>query len=71
MDLFTILQERALLLSVLLFITALSSLLLAAMWKSRNVLPRKLAGTIVVMNMMIMLCTFTGIVFTLTFGYNA
>lgn len=71
MDLFIILQERALLLSVLLFITVLSSLLLTAMWKSRNVLPRKLAGTIVVMNMMIMLCTFTGIVFTLTFGYNA
>lgn len=71
MDLFIILQERALLLSVLLFITALSSLLLMAMWKSRNVLPRKLAGTIVVMNMMIMLCTFTGIIFTLTFGYNA
>lgn len=71
MDLFFIIQNRALLLSALFVIAAISSILLMAMWKSRNVLPRKLAGTIVVMNMMIMLCTFTGIIFTLTFGYNA
>lgn len=71
MDLLYIVQERALLLSVLVGITALSSLLLFAMWKSRNHLPRKLAGTIVVLNMMIILCTFTGMVFIVTFGYNA
>lgn len=71
MDLLFIVQERALLLIALMIITAMSSVLLVAMWKNRKVLPRKLAGTIVVINMMIMLCTFTGMIFTLTIGYNA
>lgn len=71
MDLLFMIRERALILLVLLIIAALSSVLLIAMWKVRNQLPKKLAGTIVVLNMLIMIATFTGILFVLSFGYNS
>ncbi|MDW0110594.1 hypothetical protein [Sporosarcina aquimarina] len=70
MDLWFIIKERYMLLSVLLIITFVSLFLLLAIWKNRSEVPRSLTVIITVICMGIIILSLLALVFAISFGYN-
>lgn len=71
MDLWFIIKERYMLLSVLLIITFVSLFLLLAIWKNRSEVPRSLTVIITVICMGIIILSLLALVFAISFGYNS
>ena len=71
MDLWFIIKERYMLLSVLLIITIVSLFLLLAIWKNRSEVPRSLTVIITVICMGIIILSLLVLVFAISFGYNS
>ena len=71
MDLWFIIKERYMLLSVLLIIMFVSLFLLLAIWKNRSDVPRSLTVIISVICMVIFALSIFALVFSVSFGYNS
>lgn len=71
MDLWFIIKERYMLLSVLLIITIVSLFLLLAIWKNRSEVPKSLTVIITVICMGIIILSLLALVFAISFGYNS
>ncbi len=71
MDLWLIVKERYMLLSVLLIITIISLLLLCAIWKNRSEIPRSLIVLIILICIVIIVLSILALMFSISFGYNS
>lgn len=71
MDLWFIIKERYMLLSVLLIIMFVSLFLLLAIWKNRSEVPRSLIVIISIICTVIIALSIFALVFAVSFGYNS
>jgi len=71
MDLWFIIKERYMLLSVLLIIMFVSLFLLLAIWKNRSDVPRSLTVIISIICTVIIALSIFALVFAVSFGYNS
>lgn len=71
MDLWFIIKERYMLLSVLLIIMFVSLFLLLAIWKNRSDVPRSLTIIISIICTVIIALSIFALVFAVSFGYNS
>jgi len=71
MDLWFIIKERYMLLSVLLIIMFVSLFLLLAIWKNYSDVPRSLTVIIIIICTVIIALSIFALVFAVSFGYNS
>ncbi|QUW21136.1 hypothetical protein JSQ81_15150 [Sporosarcina sp. Marseille-Q4063] len=71
MDLWFIIKERHMLLSVLFIIMLLSLFLFLAIWKNRSDVPRSLTVIISLICMVIIVLSIFALVFAVSFGNNS
>src|SRR5699024_1962955 len=71
MDLWYMIKERYVLLSVFLIIIFVSLLLLLATWKMRSNIPKRLTAITTTIFFIIILVSILALVFAVSFGYNA
>lgn len=70
MDVWWMIQERYILLSVLLMIILVNLLLLLATWKKQADLPKSLTVIITAICLIMMILSILTLVFIVSFGYN-
>ena len=71
MDLWFMIKERYLLLSIFLFFIFVSSFLLLATWKKRSDMPKSLTVIITIICTIIIVLSIFALVFAVSFGYNS
>ena len=70
MDLWFMIKERYVLLSIFLIIIFVSLFLLIAIWKNRSDMPKSLTLIITIICTVIIALSIFALVFTVSFGYN-
>lgn len=71
MDLWTVVQERYLFLSIFVIIILASLILVSATWRSRSDMPKSLIGVIIVLGTLLIGLSLGALVFSVSFGYNS
>ncbi|MCG7334879.1 hypothetical protein MHZ95_06290 [Sporosarcina sp. ACRSM] len=71
MDLWAVVQERYLFLSIFVIIILASLILVYASWKSRSNMPKGLIGVIIVLCTILIGLSLGALVFSVSFGYNS
>ena len=71
MDLWAVVQERYLFLSIFVIIILASLILVSATWKSRSDMPKGLTGVIIVLGTLLIGLSLGALVFSVSFGYNS
>lgn len=71
MDLWMVMKERSMFLSIFTLMVLMSLILLFSVWKNRAQLPKILLIAICILGSVIIIFALIGFVFTMNFGYNA
>ncbi|PID04987.1 hypothetical protein CSV65_12135 [Sporosarcina sp. P31] len=71
MDVWFLIKERYMLLSIFLIIIVVSVFLLIAIWKNRTDMPKSLTLTITIICSIIIALSVFSLVFAVSFGYNS
>lgn len=71
MDLWIVVKERYMFLSIFIIIILASLILIFATWKNRSNIPRSLIGLIIVICTLILGFSLVALMFTISFGYNS
>lgn len=71
MDVWFLIKERYMLLSIFLIIIVVSVFLLIAIWKNRTDMPKSLTLTITIICSIIIALSVFALVFAVSFGYNS
>ncbi|PIC98484.1 hypothetical protein CSV68_13075 [Sporosarcina sp. P29] len=71
MDVWFLIKERYMLLSIFLIIIVVSVFLLIAIWKNRTDMPKSLTLTITIICSIIIVLSVFALVFAVSFGYNS
>lgn len=71
MDLWFMIKERYILLSIFIFLIFVSLFLLLATWKKRSDMPKSLTVLITIICTIIIVLSIFALVFTVSFGYNS
>ena len=71
MDLWFVIKERYVLLSILLIILLVSLFLLLAIWKNRSDIPKSLIAIITTICTIIIVLAILALLFVVSFGYNS
>ena len=71
MDLWFVLKERYVLLSIFLIIIFVNLFLLLAIWKKRSDMPKSLIVLIIIICTIIIILSIFALVFAVSFGYNS
>ena len=71
MDLWVVIKERYMLLSIFIIIILMSVILVYATWRNRSSLPKSLTGVIIVLCSLIIVLSLVALVFAVSFGYNS
>ena len=71
MDVWFVMKERYMLLSIFLIIIVVSSFLLIAIWKTRSEMPKSLTLIITIICSIIIALSIFALVFAVSFGYNS
>lgn len=71
MDLWFVMKERYMLLSIFLIIIVVSLFLLIAIWKTRSDMPKSLTLIITIICSIIIALSIFALVFAVSFGYNS
>ncbi|PIC68260.1 hypothetical protein CSV71_04970 [Sporosarcina sp. P21c] len=71
MDVWFIMKERYMLLSIFLIIIVVSLFLLIAIWKTRSDMPKSLTLIITIICSIIIALSIFALVFAVLFGYNS
>ena len=71
MDLWVLVKERYMLLSIFAIIILASLILMFATWKNRSNIPRSFVGVIIVLCTLILGLSLVALVFVISFGYNS
>ena len=71
MDVWFLIKERCMLLSIFLIIIVVSVFLLIAIWKNRTDMPKSLTLTITIICSIIIALSIFALMFAVSFGYNS
>lgn len=71
MDLWDVVKERYMLLSIFIMILLASLILVYASWKNRSVMPKSLTAVIIVLCTLLIGLSLVALVFAVSFGYNS
>lgn len=71
MDLWAVIKERYMLLSIFILIIVASLILVYATWRNRSVMPKVLTGFIFVLCTILIVISLAALVFAVSFGYNS
>lgn len=71
MDLWVVVKERYMFLSILIIIILASLILVYATWKNRSNMPKSLTGVIIVLCALIIGLSLVALVFAISFGFNS
>lgn len=71
MDVWFLIKERYMLLSIFLIIIVVSVFLLIAIWKNRTDMPKSLTLTITIICSIIIALSIFALMFAVSFGYNS
>lgn len=71
MDLWAVIKERYMLLSIFILIIVASLILVYATWRNRSVMPKVLTGFIFVLCTILIVISLAALVFSFSFGYNS
>lgn len=71
MDLWVIVKERYLFLSIFIIIILASLILVSATWKSRSNMPKGLTGVIIVLGTLLIGLSLVALFLSVSFGYNS
>ena len=71
MDLWVVVKERYMFLSIFIIIILACLILLFATWKNRSHMPRSLVGVIMVLCPLIIGLSSVALTFVISFGYNS
>lgn len=71
MDLWYVIKERYILLSILMIILLASLILMFTTWKNRSSMPKSLVGMVIVLSVFIFGLSLAALIFAISFGYNS
>lgn len=71
MELWTLIKERSLFLSIFLILVLLSVFLLVATWKNRSNIPKRLSLIITLVCTFFIVVSLFAMLFIISFGYNS
>ncbi|MFC5589475.1 hypothetical protein ACFPRA_11285 [Sporosarcina soli] len=71
MDLWVIVKERYLFLSIFIIIILASLILVSATWRSRSNMPKGLTGVIIVLGTLLIGLSLVALFLSVSFGYNS
>ena len=71
MDLWVVVKERYMLLSIFIMIILASLILVYASWKNRSNIPKSLTVVIIVLCTLLICLSLVALVYAISFGYNS
>lgn len=71
MDLWVVVKERYMLLSIFIMIIFASLILVYASWKNRSNIPKSLTVVIIVLCTLLICLSLVALVYAISFGYNS